>query len=891
MTSVVHNPTVFISYSHDSPQHMNRVLKLADRLRLDGIDCSIDQYEISPPRGWARWTESQIEEADFVFAVCTETYLRRFKAKDKAGIGLGAKWEGAVISQELYDAEGNNRKFIPVLFSRDDVINIPTALKGVTYYEVDTETGYETLYRRVTNQPLILKPKLGGLRSMKPRKRKQLFPAISEPMRAERVMPSDLDRHFMVQRRIIEEHTKGFVGRSYVQQAFERFMANHTRGYFIVRGGPGQGKTAISCHLVKTYGCIHHFISRTSGRSDIRLILRSLLAQIIPRIERDTEIPDSISDLGTKLEELSTLLVEKEQRLISVIDALDELAEGDQADLPFLFPDELSDGTYVVVTSRPRNSLSRLEERFFTSPYEIFDLGPLEFSEMREILGARHMKLSEGETERIAECSQGNPLYLRAVMEEMERSPTFDLKGLPRSIEGFFRRTTRSIRDSKSRILHDLLGLLAVSRKPLTISELSQIIGKKQREISEQGINPVRQFLLEVDDAYSFYHVGFHDFISQELLYEDELRECHRMLAEWLQLPESRSYEYRSSSLAYHLFASGQRQTLRNVIDSVFLTEKVRRLGYDVLEDVELLTRSMLDAGDPALVERCVEIVERLREVAGGDIIEDATRAIQFYRPGPLSFRTHLIAPPAESVPGLDVYVGMLPKVDVAADFFEIVPKAERLIIAIGDVPAVGIKSAFVARFMGNVFRKLVTEKNRPQIGKILHELNSIISGHEYFKWISMQCAELDPARGILTIASAGHPYPVLYSSRRRKCDRLPVRGEMLQSPLIKEGLSTSYEERHAEISPGDILVMLTDGLTEAHLLMGQPYGYRFTEIIERMAGQSAKAIGEAILDDWRSHPRKADYADDVTVITITLKQSSAGSGVGSRASMPESVR
>jgi hypothetical protein len=40
-------PTVFISYSHDSPEHVDRVLALADRLVHDGIDCILDQYETS----------------------------------------------------------------------------------------------------------------------------------------------------------------------------------------------------------------------------------------------------------------------------------------------------------------------------------------------------------------------------------------------------------------------------------------------------------------------------------------------------------------------------------------------------------------------------------------------------------------------------------------------------------------------------------------------------------------------------------------------------------------------------------------------------------------------------------------------------------------------------
>ena len=870
MTSAVHNPKIFISYSHDSPQHMDRVLELANRLRSDGVDCSIDLYETSPPMGWARWTESQIEKADFVLVICTATYLRRFKGEEASGIGRGAKWEGAVITKELYEAEANNSKFIPILIAETDSAYVPKTLSDVTRYQANTEDDYESLYRRVTEQPRVLKPELGRLRAMPPRKRKQHFPPASESLTITGAQPIDLDSYFSSQQRIIEDHSKRFVGRINVQRAFERFIESHTSGYFMVRGGPGQGKTAVSSNFVKNYDCIHHFISRTGRRSDVRLILRSLLAQLVRRTGSETVIPESIPDLASAMEDLLSDAVKKESPLILVVDALDELAEEGRSHLSTLFTDSLPDDTYVVVTSRPGDAFSRLEEQLFTSPYEIFDLGPLELSEVREILSSHH-KFSDAETERIADASQGNPLYLLAVIEELERNSTFDLKELPKSIEGFFRRATTSVRDTKSTILHDLLGLLAGARKSLTISELSQIIGTKQREINEQGITPVRQFLLEVDDAYCFYHAGFHDFVTQELLYEDELRECHKMLAKWLQLPESFSSQYRWSSLAYHLFASGHNRNLSDVIDSAFLTEKVRRLGYAVLEDVELLTQSMLEAGDPALVERCVEMVDQLREVAGGDIIEDATRAIQFYRPGPISFRTQLVEPRVQSIPGLDVYVGMLPKVDVAADFFEIVPQGGRLIVAIGDVPSIGIKSAFVARFIGNVFRKLILETNSPKVGKILGKLNDIISGHEYFQWVSMQCLDLDPARGILTIASAGHPYPVLYSARRLKCDQLPVRGDVLHSPLAQMDGPAHYQERHAEISSGDILVLLTDGLTEAQLLFGDPYGYRFTEIVEKLAGQSAKAIGEAILDAWRSHPREQDYADDVTVITIVI--------------------
>src|SRR5438105_14560918 len=68
-------PRVLISYSHDSPEHKDRILALSDRLRAEGIDCSIDQYEESPSEGWPRWCEKQVEQSEFVLVACTETYL------------------------------------------------------------------------------------------------------------------------------------------------------------------------------------------------------------------------------------------------------------------------------------------------------------------------------------------------------------------------------------------------------------------------------------------------------------------------------------------------------------------------------------------------------------------------------------------------------------------------------------------------------------------------------------------------------------------------------------------------------------------------------------------------------------------------------------------------
>jgi len=169
------HPTVFISYSHDSPEHADRVLALADRLVGDGIDCVLDQYEESPPEGWPRWMDKHIRDADFVVMVCTETYYKRVMGEEEPGKGRGVRWEGNLIYQHLYDADTVNRRFVVALFDAADEKYIPTPVKGPSYYLVNSEEGYEDLYRRLTHQPRATKAKVGKLRKLASRERKQDF--------------------------------------------------------------------------------------------------------------------------------------------------------------------------------------------------------------------------------------------------------------------------------------------------------------------------------------------------------------------------------------------------------------------------------------------------------------------------------------------------------------------------------------------------------------------------------------------------------------------------------------------------------------------------------------------------------------------------------------------
>ena len=160
---------VLISYSHESEEHRTRIRRLADQLRADGIDAMIDQYDPHPPEGWPLWMERQINGADFVLVVCTETYWRRAEGHEQPGRGLGVAWEADLIREALYDQPHENTRFIPILFCATDECFVMQKLKSGTRYVLDehaldamsASNGYGLLYRHITNQPLVMKPPLG----------------------------------------------------------------------------------------------------------------------------------------------------------------------------------------------------------------------------------------------------------------------------------------------------------------------------------------------------------------------------------------------------------------------------------------------------------------------------------------------------------------------------------------------------------------------------------------------------------------------------------------------------------------------------------------------------------------------------------------------------------
>jgi len=138
------HPTAFISYSWDDESHKSWVRELGARLRKDGVDVSLDQWNLRPGDHKARYMET-ISNHDFILIVCTPGYKGR--SVKKTG---GVRYEGDIITAELSTTQ-NQRKFIPILRTGTWEETLPVWLLGKIGVDLLGDPYCEVEYAKLLN--------------------------------------------------------------------------------------------------------------------------------------------------------------------------------------------------------------------------------------------------------------------------------------------------------------------------------------------------------------------------------------------------------------------------------------------------------------------------------------------------------------------------------------------------------------------------------------------------------------------------------------------------------------------------------------------------------------------------------------------------------------------
>ncbi|MFC4423693.1 toll/interleukin-1 receptor domain-containing protein [Cupriavidus pampae] len=149
-------PTVFLSYSHDTPAHKAWVAQLAIHLREYAVEVLLDQWHVNPGEDLEAFMRRGVTTSDRVVMVCTETYVR--KVLDGRG---GVGFEHTLVMGQLMQQLGTD-KFVPIIRQPGlQPIQIP-ALSTRLYIDFSQDLVYrekvEELARTVHGQRPVLPP-------------------------------------------------------------------------------------------------------------------------------------------------------------------------------------------------------------------------------------------------------------------------------------------------------------------------------------------------------------------------------------------------------------------------------------------------------------------------------------------------------------------------------------------------------------------------------------------------------------------------------------------------------------------------------------------------------------------------------------------------------------
>lgn len=152
-------PKVFISYSHDNDVHKDWVYKLACKLVDNGIETTLDQWELALGSNLSKFMEKGLTTNDRVLVICTDNYIN--KANDGTG---GVGYEKTILTAELIQNQ-DSKKFIPIVRNVKSTLKTPTCLADRLYIDFSNDDAFDNSFKRLLHEiygiPLKPRPALG----------------------------------------------------------------------------------------------------------------------------------------------------------------------------------------------------------------------------------------------------------------------------------------------------------------------------------------------------------------------------------------------------------------------------------------------------------------------------------------------------------------------------------------------------------------------------------------------------------------------------------------------------------------------------------------------------------------------------------------------------------
>jgi sigma-B regulation protein RsbU (phosphoserine phosphatase) len=200
----------------------------------------------------------------------------------------------------------------------------------------------------------------------------------------------------------------------------------------------------------------------------------------------------------------------------------------------------------------------------------------------------------------------------------------------------------------------------------------------------------------------------------------------------------------------------------------------------------------------------------------------------------------------------------------VGGDFYDILPIEDgRLIVVVGDVSGKGSPAALLMALLLAMMRTLVDEKLPP--AELVTRLNQQVCRHAPgTRFITLLFGVYEPSTGRLDYVNAGHLPPLVLRSQGAV--------ERLTDGGIALGMfpGSAYTVGQARLTPGDLLVIYSDGITEAENGAGQPFDETgLVAALRRGHAGPLSDIAAGVARAVELHTADTRLADDLTILLL----------------------
>ncbi|MEG4417001.1 AAA family ATPase [Microcoleus sp. LAD1_D5] len=324
---------------------------------------------------------------------------------------------------------------------------------------------------------------------------------------------------------------------------------------------------------------------------------------------------------------------------------------------------------------------------------------------------------------------------------------------------------------------------------------------------------------------------------------------------------------YLENNLAIGAFTSERVETLKIIaaqaaisIENATLYEKLEDYNRTLEQKVEDRTAQLAQANAEILVLNDRLKVENLRMSAELDV----TRRLQ-----------QMILPQQqelESIEGLEIAAFMEPADEVGGDYYDVLNHGGKATIGIGDVTGHGLESGVLMIMAQTAIRTLLVHNETDPV-KLLQTVNqTLFDNVERMNCGKSMSLSLLEYRGDNILRLSGQHEEVIVVRSRGEVERIDTM-ELGFPIALEPDIADFIATTEIELNSGDVVVLYTDGITEAFDMNQKEYGIEpMIELVALNREKSAAEIKQAIIDDVRRYIGEQKVFDDITLVVIKQK-------------------